>query len=95
MIPRAAQKPLHRWIELNHVTPRQPSASSSSVNAAALRERRDSGASVKDLVETFEKMEKSTSAEREAQKKLERKRSQSIRSWNEERDPKSKPVWKP
>lgn len=92
MIPRPAQA--QRWIQLNPV-PSRPS-SSASVNTNTLRERRDSGASVKDLVKTFEVMEKMQTAERESQKQLELKRNRSIRQWNEARTTKfSKPTWRP
>lgn len=93
MIPRPTQQP-QRWVQLNPVPSRPPS--SMGLNASTLRERRDSGASVKDLVKTFETMEKTQVAERESQNRLESKRNRSIKQWNEARTIKSsKPTWRP
>ena len=79
MIPRLTQKS-QKWVELNHVQPRPSSAM--SANSAVLRERRNSSASVKDLVQTFKKLDKATAAEREAQKRLELlKKKQRIKKW--------------
>ena len=79
--------------QFNHVQPK--ASSSTSTNAPVPRERRDSGSSVKDLVQTFEQMGQMTTAERQAQRKLELKRNQSIKQWRATRDVKRKPTWKP
>ncbi|EKM56878.1 uncharacterized protein PHACADRAFT_172566 [Phanerochaete carnosa HHB-10118-sp] len=92
-IPRPAQK-LQKWVELNHVQPRPPS--SMGANSAIPRERRDSGASVKDLVQTFDKLDEMTAAERESQKRLEQlKRKRNVKKWNDARTAKTKkPAWR-
>lgn len=93
MIPCPAQK-TQTWVQLNPV-PSRPS-SSTGFNADGVRARRDSGASVKDLVKSFESMEKMQVAEREAERKLELRRSQSVKKWADSRIPKaSKPGWRP
>ena len=89
MIPRPTQQP-RRWVQLNPV-PSRPS-SSTGFNPAAPRERRDSGASVKDLVKTFETMEKMQTGERE----LELKRKKSTKQWAQSRTAKTgKATWRP
>lgn len=94
MIPRPSQQQPQRWVQLNPV-PSRPS-SSTGFNSSTVRERRDSGASVKDLVKTFETMEKMQVADRESRKQLELKRNKSIKQWSEVRTAKSsKPVWRP
>ncbi|KIP09797.1 hypothetical protein PHLGIDRAFT_34290 [Phlebiopsis gigantea 11061_1 CR5-6] len=89
MIPRPTQQP-RRWVQLNPV-PSRPS-SSAVFNPAAPRERRDSGASVKDLVKTFETMQKTQTTERE----LELRRQRGVKHWAEARAAKSsKATWRP
>ncbi|GJE86756.1 hypothetical protein PsYK624_028370 [Phanerochaete sordida] len=96
LIPRVAPKPAQNWVRLNHVEPRAPAAL--GANAALPRERRDSSASVKDLVQTFESLDQQTAAERAAQRRLDQlKKRQSVKKWNEARmnqKKASKPVWR-
>lgn len=93
MIPRAANKNPRRLVELNHVSP-PPEDKSLRSSTSSLR-RRDSNASVRDLVKSFETME------HEAEKVSEVDRQRSIQEWNANSVSarhgarSQKPTWKP
>lgn len=78
----------------SHAPQGRPPSSTSFVSSFS-RQRRDSGASVKDLVRTFETLEKTQTAACESMKALELRKKKGIQNWNEGCAPKPKPVWKP
>lgn len=107
-VPKLAPRPPHPkdLVQLHRVhstlestLPRSSShgrpGSSAGTNTTFSRDRRDSGASVKDLVKTFESFEKLQAAECESMKALELRKKKSVQNWNDARAPKSKTVWKP
>lgn len=89
-------------MELNHVNQQPKRKTSSSSLVSLSRERRGSNASVKDLVNGFEEMQRRQSMElekeRESLSRLEVRRVRSIREWNagaSRANVKAKPVWRP
>lgn len=90
-----------RLVELHHVPPKaKPQSPSAAV--AIPRERRDSNASVKDLVRSYEDLQKKQSMELEMERvslsRLEIRRTKSIKDWNKDvpkANGKAKPVWRP
>ncbi|KAI0684502.1 hypothetical protein BC835DRAFT_1389765 [Cytidiella melzeri] len=91
MLPRLVQKP-QQWTEPNSAHFQLPSISTST---DLIRHRRDSGASVKDLVKSFESMEQLQTMKRESEEAMELKRKKNIHDWNNARAVKDKPVWRP
>ncbi|KAK7683086.1 hypothetical protein QCA50_013759 [Cerrena zonata] len=87
MIPRPT-KQYRRLVDLNHVTP--PAPKTKPMMPAG---RRDSGASVKDLVQTFEgRSREDISIERESLSRLGNRR---VENWAGSRLPIQKATWKP
>lgn len=94
MIPRPTQRQnLHRWVELHPVPPRQ-STSASTRSIDIPRDRRDSSASVKDLVKSFQELEDAQAAERQSLKRLESRRTKSVQEWTKTNAPKPLPAWR-
>ncbi|KXN84110.1 hypothetical protein AN958_00435 [Leucoagaricus sp. SymC.cos] len=91
-IPRVVHP--KQLVELHHVTPKV-------AHGERRRERRSSGASVKDLIKGFEKMEQEQEQEREKGKGKERggvRRMKSVGEWRKDvgaRVSEERPVWKP
>lgn len=94
MIPRAIEKNPPWAVELNHVSP-PPENKDKRSSLSSIRERRDSNASVKDLVKTFETLDRQ--ADRALLDQMEMRRQKSIEEWNAAaaRNGPQKPVWKP
>lgn len=87
MIPRPT-KQVRRLVDLNHVTPPVP-----KVKPKIQVGRRDSGSSVKDLVQSFEVISRQEEApERESLSRLGHRR---VENWASSRVPTQKTVWKP
>lgn len=106
--PKPAPKPPHPkdLVQLHHVASTQTSSAygssqsnpvpTDSAHSFFSRERRDSGASVKDLVKTFENMEKLYATECESDKALQLRRKTSIQSGRNVRLlPKPDGIWRP
>ncbi|KAF7794036.1 hypothetical protein EIP86_005164 [Pleurotus ostreatoroseus] len=99
MIPRPTQtqsqgQNLRRLVELHSVPPKA-STSTGTHPVDIPRSRRDSTASVKDLVKSFESMEKLQAAERESFRHLDLKRKRSIQEWTKAKAGNPKPSWRP
>ncbi|KAH8083284.1 hypothetical protein BXZ70DRAFT_900722, partial [Cristinia sonorae] len=96
MIPRPADKKPGRLVELNHVSP-PPENKSLRSSTSSIRERRDSNASVKDLVKAFETIDRQVV---ERGSLLDLRRQRSIQDWSATsakngHGPQQKPTWKP
>ncbi|KAI0077615.1 hypothetical protein K474DRAFT_1661547 [Panus rudis PR-1116 ss-1] len=88
MIPRPTNN-VRRFVELHHVPPPEPKPKP----APAPRERRDSGASVKDLVKTFEDFGRQEAAA--SRESLSRLSNRKVEAWANGQAPSKKPTWKP
>lgn len=94
MIPRPTQTQNPRRFVQLHSVPSVASTSSGTRPIDIARGRRDSTTSVKDLVMSFESMDKLQAAERESFKQLDLKRKRSIQEWTKAKAGNSKPSWR-
>ncbi|CAL1709290.1 unnamed protein product [Somion occarium] len=90
MIPRPA-KHVRRLVDLHHISPPEPKPKPKPTDPV-IRERRDSGASVRDLVKTFEDISRQEIEERETLSRLGHRR---VETWANSRAAPQKPTWKP